>query len=458
MPDDDTNHPAYDRRITGIRDVAERRLCLGCGACAYMQPDAIRMVDVLEQGRRPLVLVNGDGRDAPTGTALRACPGLQLGHEPGLTSGRGHIAELLEAWGPVLEVWEGYAADQEIRYAASSGGAATALALHCLEQERMHGVLHTAARPDVPYLNHTVLSRSREELLAATGSRYAPASPCDGLQKVEDAPAPCVFIGKPCDVGGARKAASLHPELDRKLGLTIGIFCAGTPSLQGTLEMLRRMGVEDPDEARAVRYRGNGWPGMAEARTSGPQGDAVHRLSYEESWGEVLQRHVQWRCRLCVDHTAEFADIAVGDPWYREIPEGEPGRSLVLVRTERGRRILHAAIGSGALVLERVGPEIVQASQPNLLRTRGAVWGRLAASRLLGLPVPHFERMPTFGIWWRRLSLVQKAQSFTGTAKRVLKRRLHQRAAVVPYRIGEKRASRADERRSVRPWKESVHP
>ncbi|MPZ74883.1 MAG: hypothetical protein GEU74_17010, partial [Nitriliruptorales bacterium] len=57
----------------------------------------------------------------------------------------------------------------------------------------------------------------------------------------------------------------------------------------------------------------------------------------------------------------------VGDPWYREIPEGEPGRSLVLVRTERGRRILHAAIGSGALVLERVGPEIVQASQPNLL-------------------------------------------------------------------------------------------
>jgi coenzyme F420 hydrogenase subunit beta len=87
------------------------------------------------------------------------------------------------------------------------------LALFAVERGGMYGVLHTAARDDVPYLNRTVMSRSRIDMLARTGSRYAPASPCDGLQAIEDAPAGCVFIGKPCDVAGANMAAALRPAL-----------------------------------------------------------------------------------------------------------------------------------------------------------------------------------------------------------------------------------------------------
>ena len=56
-------------------------------------------------------------------------------------------------------------------------------------------------------------SRTRAELLAATGSRYAPASPCDGLKMIEDAPGPCVFIGKPCDVEGLRLSQAARPTL-----------------------------------------------------------------------------------------------------------------------------------------------------------------------------------------------------------------------------------------------------
>ena len=37
---------------------------------------------------------------------------------------------------------------------------------------------------------------------------------------------------------------------------------------------------------------------------------------------------------MCADHTGEFADIAVGDPWYRPHLDDEPGRSLVLARSE----------------------------------------------------------------------------------------------------------------------------
>ncbi|MCP3919074.1 MAG: coenzyme F420 hydrogenase [bacterium] len=385
------------------------------------------MVDDLDRGRRPLVQEGSD-----TGEALEVCPGKGLEHTFD-RDGSEWIEELVDGWGPVLEMWEGFAADDEVRWLASSGGAATALALHALEHEDHHGVLHVAAREDVPYLNQTVLSRSRAELLAATGSRYAPASPCDGLQRVEDAPAPCVFVGKPCDVAGAAAAARKRPALADNLGLTIAIFCAGTPSTRGTLEMARAMGVDEPEAIDSVRYRGKGWPGGAEVTTEVDGAARTERMSYGASWGKILQKHRQWRCYVCADHTGEFADIAVGDPWYREIPPDEPGRSLVVVRTERGRQFVRAAVASGALQLERVSPDLLPASQMNLLHTRGAVWGRSLACRMLGAAAPVYRNMATGRIWLRHLSLKQRAQSIYGTFKRVFTKRLREPAPVVPF-------------------------
>ncbi len=415
-------------RIRTVFDVAAAQLCTGCGACAYVDPQAIEMVDALEHGRRPWQI--GEHREPRAREALQVCPGVGLAHrgapEPA------EIRELRAGWGPVLEVFEGYAADPELRFEGSSGGAASALALHALERGGMHGLLHVAPRADAPYLAESVLSTTRAEILAATGSRYAPASPCDGLGRVERAPAPCVFIGKPCDVAAAQRAAELRPALRARLGLSIAIFCAGAPSTRGTLEFMRQLGVDDLASVREVRYRGRGWPGRFAVRVVDGRGERVLDASYAQSWG-VLQRHRQWRCYVCADHTGEFADVAVGDPWYREIPPGEPGRSLVLVRNERGRAAVAAARRDGYLVLEPASPGIVRASQLELLKTRGALFGRLWALWLTGAATPRFRGMPAFRFWLRELSVREKLQSFYGTWKRVLRRRLLLRQSYAPY-------------------------
>lgn len=386
------------------------------------------MVDDLETGRRPvLTKPNGDGARE----ALKVCPGVGLTRNVDPNQ-RGLDKSVLDHWGPVLSIWEGYASDAEIRHAGSSGGAATALALFGLEHGGMHGVLHIAARPDVPYLNHTVMSRTRAELLAATGSRYAPASPCDSLDLVENATGPCVFIGKPCDVAAASMCADQTPKLNDRLGITIAIFCAGTPSTRGTLEMIQAMGL-DRNAIESVRYRGLGWPGRA--RVAARNGSTVEErsLSYEESWGDILEKHRPWRCRVCADHTGEFADISVGDPWYRATGPDEPGRSLIVARTERGREFIQRAIHTGHLTAEGVGSETLSASQPNLLKARGAVWGRVLACRLAGVPAPSYRGMATFSNWVKHLGTWPKAQSILGTFKRIVRKRLHRRLVVRPF-------------------------
>jgi len=414
---------ARKRRLS-LQAVVDGGLCSGCGVCAYLQSQAIEMVDVLGHGRRPRAR-DPESRTLPDGDGAIACPGSGLSCSP---PGRDEdvITDLWAGWGRVAALWEGHAADPEIRFAGSSGGVATALGWYAMDACGYEGVLHVGAKSDAPHLNETAVSRSRADLLKRTGSRYAPASPCDGLMEIERGAGPFLFIAKPCDVAAAMNARELRPDLDRNLAMTVAFFCAGTPSTAGTLDLLKRMGVPSPDRLRSLRYRGNGWPGLATANFVGESGQETSaQLTYEESWGGVLTKHVQWRCRLCADHTGEFADISVGDPWYREMTPGEPGSSLIIGRTERGRRFIESAIAAGYLLARPVDPSILPRSQPNLLRARGAVWGRTVALKAIGAHGPRYEGMNLFRFWWQELPLREKVVSLVGTARRCISRGFH---------------------------------
>ena len=405
-----------------IDAVTRGHLCMGCGACAGIYPDQIEMVDTPSHGRRPrLRNKEGDVADALSG-ALAICPGAEIVY-PTRAECHGAVDELFDDWGPVLEVWEGHACDTDIRHSGSSGGLVTALALYAMERGAMSGVLHVRAREDVPYLNESVISRDRESLLRGAGSRYAPTSPCDKLHEIQNATAPHVFVGKPCDVAAVHRARRRVPALNANLGLTIGIFCAGAPSVSATFDLMQRLGVADPASVGEVRYRGLGWPGSMFVRQHGCSKPAGS-LSYEEGWGDILQKKRQWRCHVCADHTGELADISVGDPWYRPVREGEPGHSLLVVRSERGRRLVRDALRAGYVKLDRRPLTVLAQSQPNLLRTRGAVWARLLTSRLLGVASPRYPGMNLFRAWRRHLNWKQKAQSLYGTAKRIYRKRL----------------------------------
>lgn len=393
-------------RFKTVRDVAEWRLCAGCGACAYACRDGkVSLKDVFDDGIRPFV-ADDDCRDCTD--CLQVCPGIGLSRPS-----PGGANDTFEKWGPVLSVWEGYAVDEEVRFRGSSGGAVTALALYCMEELKFGGVLHAGAG-DTPLSNKTHYSVTRTELLSRAGSRYSPASPCDSLGLIESAKTKSLFIGKPCDVAALQKAAGMRPALKEKVGASIAIFCAGTPSTKGTAELIKSLGAEATD-AREIRYRGRGWPGVFSARVKG----APLEVSYREAWS-FLQRYRPYRCHLCPDGTGEFADISCGDPWHRE-KEGGAGRSIVVARTWWGQEIVEGAIRAGYLKLPRSDGEALEAAQRNLLEKKSALWGRLLAFRLFFLPSPAFSGFLLRRLW-RTLGTKEKLRAVLGTARRIARR------------------------------------
>jgi len=404
-------------RFTDVSDVVKWRLCLGCGACEYACPEKkIKLIDFIDQGIRPVVLPTGDCSGCSD--CVTVCPGVGVSHDPMMKTAEGVINMLTEGWGPVLEIWEGHATDKVIRFDGSSGGLASALALYCVENEGMRGVVHVGNDSEEQYKNKSTFSRTRDDILATTGSRYSPASPCDLFQAIEDAEGACVFIGKPCDLEGLRKTQSIRPGLSKNMGVAIGIFCAGTPSTQGTVDLLAKYGISHED-VEELRYRGRGWPGSFSVRLKSDS-EWLELATYEEAW-DFLQAYRPYRCHVCPDGTSEFADISCGDPWYRSIDADEPGKSLVLVRSEKGREIVKGAIKAGYIQLTPVEPEILERSQKELLRKRGAIWGRVTTMKALGIPAPHFQGFSLLQNWLK-LSGGQKIRSILGTAKRIITR------------------------------------
>lgn len=404
--------------IQSLSDVVDWDLCTGCGACYYACSEgAVSLVNIAALGIRPQF---NSSACAACAKCLSICPGYVVdansSMSPPLRSEADH------AFGPALEIWEGHASDPEIRYRGSSGGILTALALYCLEQENMNFVLHTGANEDHPLENATIKSYTRDELLTRSGSRYAPASPCEGLATIEESDSPCVFIGKPCDVAAVSMLRGDRPKLNQNLGLVLTFFCAGTPSTQGTLDLAESLNVL-PDQIDSVRYRGEGWPG----RFTITYDNERHKrsLSYAESWGE-LTRYRSLRCNLCPDGLGRLGDISCGDAWENSTDNGEPGLSLVVVRTPRGQRILRGAIAAHYVELRAVTADNIYAAQKNLLNRRTEIFGRLIGLKLFGIPVPRFSGFSLVRSWLR-LPLVRKVKTILGTAKRVMLRRLYVR-------------------------------
>jgi coenzyme F420 hydrogenase subunit beta len=96
----------------------------------------------------------------------------------------------------------------------------------------------------------------------------------------------------------------------------------------------------------------------------------------------------------------------------------------VLVRTEAGRQLLRRAIDAGYLNLVPVDASKVLNSQRNLVAKRGAIGGRVAMMKMLGLPVP---RLRGFALYknWRRLTIEAKLRSTLGTIRRIIARGFH---------------------------------
>ena len=389
--------------------IIENRYCLGCGLC------------VSQAGTEALEMtLAADGFFVPRRKAgaadmsfLRdACPGITL-HREGPLKGPEKI------FGSCRSLRTAHATDPDIRRRASSGGCITALLVYLLESGRVDGVLHIGKAENGPLENMAHFSRSREEIVARTGSRYAPASLLAGWQDLLKSGVRLAVVGKPCDIAAVSHFLRRHPEYQEQVVCRISFLCMGMPSQNATEKLVAALGLS-PADVRDFWYRGNGWPGQA---TAVVQDGSCRQMSYNDSWGKILSKDVNFRCKICPDGFGEFADIACGDAWHIENGKPSfterPGRSLAFLRTMKGQCIFEDAEQHGYLKSEPYDVRelpVIQASQYQRKIHVGVRW---LALKLLGDRLLKFSGFPMFSnLGQARVGSI--IRNFWGTIRRRL--------------------------------------
>jgi coenzyme F420 hydrogenase subunit beta len=169
-----------------------------------------------------------------------------------------------------------------------------------------------------------------------------------------DDPKSIGVIATPCQVLALARMRAAPPEICKnmdKLKLVIGLFCTWALSYP---DFARFLEEKVPD--RIVKY-------------DIPPHPANVLLAYTEkeridiSLDEVLP-FVKPACRVCLDLTAEFADISVGSG-RRDVIDW----NTVIVRTERGMRFVEAAIKKGII-------ETTDIPEENLKRLKAAAYNK----------------------------------------------------------------------------------
>lgn len=372
-------------RPTLIDSVTRNGLCAGCGICASIAPKgALEMTLNPEGYLRPKI--NRQVDLSVEATIRDVCPGIRIDHGE-------RKANYHTLWGPLVEVRTGHAINNEIRRHGSSGGVISALAIYLLEQGKVDFVAQIVVSAEEPLRNELQLSRSRTDVINAAGSRYAPSAPLGTLCELLDRGERFAFIGKPCDVAALRRYALHDSRVDQLIPYMLSFMCAGIPSIKGTYELLEKLGA-DRSQLKSFRYRGDGWPGMARAITR--DGD-VFEMDYNSSWGQILGKHLQFRCKICPDGTGEFADLVCADAWYGK--DGFPdfteqdGRSLVISRTSQGELLVQAALAANIIHAETLPVTDIELMQPYQSHRKKVVFGRILATWLARGQAPRYRRL-----------------------------------------------------------------
>lgn len=401
-----------------LKRVARADSCAGCGLCAALAPQAVEMVLQPPGYLRPVQMAALSAQAEAAVAA--ACPGLIIAPQP--------AAPLHHPiWGPAISVATGHATDQALRHRASSGGAISALLIHALDAGLIDFVVQTGADPAHPLANQTRASTTAAEVAAASGSRYTASAPLEKLGEwlartnASGKPARFAFVGKPCDVAALRAHARTDPRIAAQVPLMLAFFCAGIPSADGTRRILAHLGVAEADVAN-FRFRGDGWPGYATAtRHDGTSA----RMSYAESWGNILSKQVQFRCKICPDAVGGHADIVAADAWhgdengYPSFDEGA-GRSLIIARTSTGEALLKSAVAAQKLETAPLPIEEIDGMQPHQARRKRQLLARLAAMAITGRPRPDFAGNHLAEAA-RAEPLQAQAKAFAGLVRRIIK-------------------------------------
>jgi len=372
--------------------IVDAGLCVRCGACEPACP-----VDIIRFDERAFPYITEEQKCITTCIrCLKVCPGEIFdfnGMDDEMFGMKPHPESIT---GIVRRSMVSFALDESVRAKGASGGFVTQLLIYMLDQKMIDGALVLGHTSENGYEITPFIARTREDLKKAQASKYVVAPHLKALKEIEEVEGRYAVVALPCHIHAIKRYQKVSKNLRERIKVLIGLYCsvAFDPVL---IDDIIEKGKTTREEVVDVRFRAGTWPGGIEVELR--DGSVRTPLKFEampDYFNTFKLFYTAPRCYMCIDYSAEYADISVGDPWLRG-EDGkllfEDGRTTVLTRTEIGDRLIDDAVRDGYINVKEIPLETYMVNfEKNAKSKREFVPKNIRMRRLLGLRAPRYSR------------------------------------------------------------------
>jgi len=349
------------------RLVIDSGICSHCGSC-------LAFCDRLVMGEGGPVLKEGKSCELEKG-AIRcslcydACPNISFSIPDLEKKVFGDVKSDPEL-GYYKKVVKAKSTSKDILNRAQDGGAVTSLLTFALDKKYIDGAIVVGRTQN--WATSPILAKTKEDLLKCAGSKYSrnELMPKFG-EALRDKNRKLALVGLGCHITGARKLGVKKLDIARVDLTLIGLFCYESfphDCLKEELESKLGISMSDVVKIRIEKGKVSVW--MKDGTMREMRVKELHRCMVDS-------------CLLCPNLTCLFSDISCGS-----LGSGE-GWTTVIVRTEKGLKLLEEAVKEGYLeISDEVDLDEVRRTVNSKNKKREA----LAQERMAkGLHVPVFE-------------------------------------------------------------------
>ncbi len=298
-------------------------ICTGCGLCSIVCPQKCINIELNEKGFYSYKI--NQEKCIKCNKCKKVCG--QLNNE----------AKEMQN----MELYSAYSLDKDVLNTSSSGGIAYEISLFGVKNGlSVIGCTYDAKKGIAKHIKVS----SEQDLKKLSGSKYLQSFTKEAFEELEKLETGIV-IGTPCQIASVDRYLKILKKRDKFI--LIDLICHGVPSYYLWKKYTATFGDVKEVKFRDKKY---GWKRKIMTINNTYHQDESKNLFYDFFETNMVFNDSCYECKY---RTRTLADIRIGDYWGDKFAKEQNGVSMVIINTEKGKKLIQDLIDSNKIKAEK---------------------------------------------------------------------------------------------------------